>query len=60
MIFLDMGEKKPCVGLVLDGHNTVIMAPPVVSYMLEWSRERVLAYAKYRGWEITESDEPQT
>lgn len=57
MIFLDMGPGAPYVGLVLDGHDTVIIAPPVVGYMLEWSRARVLAYAEYRGWKITESDE---
>lgn len=56
MIFLDLGKGAPYVGLVLDGHDTVIMAPPVVGYMLEWSRARVLAFAEFKGWRVVERE----
>lgn len=57
MLYIDMGAGKPFFGLVLDGHDTVIMAPPVVSYMLEWNKARVLAYAEYKGWKVEETND---
>ena len=55
MIHIDMGANAPCCGIVLDGHGVALMVPPVVSYMLEWERGRILAYAEYRGWLVTET-----
>lgn len=56
MIFLDIGKGAPYVGLVLDGHDTIIMAPEPVSFMLEWSRDRVLAFAEFKGWRVAERE----
>ena len=57
MLQIDMGAGKPCCGVIFDGKDTVIMAPPVVGYMLEWPRAHVLRYAYLRGWTVREIEE---
>ena len=40
-----------CAGLVLVD-DTVNEAPPVLKYMVGWSRDRVRDYCKDKGWRI--------
>jgi len=42
-----------CAGVVLDA-DVVIEAAPIIKYMKGWSRERVVAYCKQRGFKIVE------
>ena len=56
MLNIDMGENKPCCGIVVDGHGVAIMVPPVLSYMFEWERNHILAYCAYRGWTVSEDE----
>ena len=57
MLYLDFGDGRPCCGIVLDGHGVAIMVPPVVNYLLEWERDRILAWAAYKGWRVEEIED---
>jgi hypothetical protein len=39
-------------GIVLDG-DTVVMAAPIVKYMVRWKVDRVYAYCRKNGWSVT-------
>jgi len=39
-----------CAGLVLE-NDLVIRAAPILRYMVGWRRERVMAYARRKGWQ---------
>jgi hypothetical protein len=53
-ILAQISSRKPqfCAGIVL-WDDKVIEAAPIVGYMKRWSRDRVRAYCKTRGWEIS-------
>jgi hypothetical protein len=44
-----------CAGLVLRA-GVVVAAAPILQYMLGWRGERVLIYARRRGW-MVDADE---
>ena len=60
---ITMGPGKPTYHLKLDGQDIVsyVFNPDALDYMLGWSRPRLLAYAEYRGWTVSEIDDaPKT
>jgi hypothetical protein len=40
---------------VLDGEEHVILAAPILKYMLGWTAKRVLKYAAKKGWKALRS-----
>lgn len=42
-----------CAGLEVE-NGTVVSAAPIIHYMLDWSVEKVKAYATKKGWVVRE------
>jgi hypothetical protein len=40
-----------CAGLEIR-QNTVILAAPIIKYMIGWSKERVILYCTSKGWKL--------
>lgn len=53
IIDLNNGEQPVMVGF--DSNDTVNVVPDQLSYMLEWSKRKVLALAEYRGWTVVDN-----
>lgn len=47
---IQLTSKWFCAGLELDEHGRVKRCAPILAYMKEWPRERVLHYARTRKW----------
>lgn len=45
-----------CAGIVLR-NGFVVRAAPILQYMLGWTGERALVYARHRGWRVNSADE---
>jgi len=43
-------EAPHFTAAVVLARTTVIRAPPILKYMIGWHAERVLSYAKQKGW----------
>lgn len=42
------------VGVILENYH-VVKAPPIVRYMIGWTYDRVVQYARQKGWKLETS-----
>ena len=51
---LSIASKWFSAGVVLDEHDRVVRAAPILKYMQGWPRQRVEQYVRIRKWTLHE------